>query len=487
MNTHLLTPNMKLIIINEKSYILEAAVNYADYDGACRVEMVHAYDWYDQQMLIDSCCTIRNGQAKIELPDTLESGLYLLCSVTVNEADVILGKREQEGFSIITGFYIGRGLDAPQQVLLDSYMRAVERREQVFSEIKGDHENGTTYFDCYVFVKNMNVDTIIQYGDIEVIPFNRYKALSESKMIDAFFTSEGVPFDYSSNLSDGYGAVIYMRNVLSDEKGDYAKRLIREKAGILVNLFSLSNHDNCHIISTVIHDLKAGVYSININDPHYHGNLLRLSDQGFAIREEYKYLSENHTSLNVFIKLFNEAEVESDVLASYFRFWTLLEVMAEAHEIKGENMVRWDGSTVLANNGRAKTIETSIDAVFELIRRNYSANNTRDFIKLSTITNVKEFLSVCYRRRCCYAHKGGCNADNEAICNSNDESIRRCKSCLEINRGKVNDAVLFRLEQLVRELIYMEIANQIPDYTLAYFSILLQNHYRSLHIQSLFP
>lgn len=448
-------------IESDDSYVFEASVVHEDYRGSCLLELIRVYDWYDTRLMINMNCNIVNGILHVDLDNKLEKGLYLLCSISINDTTVILGKREKEGFSVITSFYTGRDFRVSQQVLHDSYFKVIEHREEVFIENKGDLENGNTLFDCYAFVKNMKTDSIIQYGDIEVIPFDEYKALSESQMMDSFFTRRGIPFDYSSEIKCGFGSVIYMRNVLSDDKGDYAKKLIHKKAGIITNLFSLSNHDNCQIISTVIHNLSTGIYYINIDDPHYQGNLLRLCNQGFAIREEYRYLLENETNLNVFVKLFNEAEVEKDVQATYFRFWTLLEVMAEAHDIKDEDMTRWDGTVVISKNGHNKRIETSLDAVFELVRINYSEKNTKDFIKMASITDVREFLSVCYQRRCCYAHRGSCSSGNENMCDSNIREMSRCKASLAEKKGRINDPVLTRLEQLVRELIYKEIDQHI--------------------------
>ncbi|MCR5726979.1 MAG: hypothetical protein K6G24_05885 [Lachnospiraceae bacterium] len=441
--------------------VIKATVDHTDYNGTCQIELVHVYDWYDVHMINSANCTISNGCLCAEMPETLEKGLYLLCSIVINDNEEVLGKREKEGFSVLTAFYLGDDLDVSQQVLHDSYFELLDHREEVFSDIKGDIEGGTTLFDCYAFVKNMNAVASIQYGDIEVIPFNEYKALSESKMIDAFFTGKGIPFDYSSNLKTGYGAFIYMKNVLSDEKGEFAKKFIQERAGIVANLFSLSNHDNCQIISTVIHNLATNVFSININAPIYQGNLLRLADQGFAIREKYLYLLENDTNLNVYIKLFNKAEAETDALATYFRFWTLLEVMAETNGIIGQNMVEWDGTPIFSKKGKTLKIENNLDAVFELVRIKYSSNNSRDFIKMPSITNVKEFLSVCYQRRCCYAHRGVCDAYTNRKINCDSEVKKRCKASMVTKRGKINDQVLTRLELLVREMIYKIIDEQI--------------------------
>ena len=376
-----------------------------------------------------------------------------------------LGSKPQEGFVIQKAFCIGNSSELADASIRDIYYKVMDRREAVFSEVKGDIRNGTTIFDCYVFVKNLNVFSTTEYGDVSVIPYNKYKSLSEAKMIDAFFTTGDVLFDYSSSLREGYAAVIYFKNIMADEDGEYAKKYALERATIIVNLFSISNHDNCQMIAVVIKKKKENIYSIRIIDPIYQGNLLKLSDQGFTIRAVYDYLVNNDSNLNVYIKLFNEAVTENSIWASYFKFWVLLETMAEAYGTKGKNMTAWDGTAIYKKHEKGqRKIETNLESVVELIRIKFSNRYSRDFIKFpnTRINNVKDFISVCHKRRCCYAHSGGCNTNNPNLCNQKIECVR-CRSCLPSKSGKFDDPVWSRLESLVRELIYMEIKNSIGE------------------------
>ncbi len=153
--------------------------------------------------------------------------------------------------------------------LKECYVETINNREKLFLEIKGDLENGTDLFDAYAFVKNINPVSTLQYGDIEIVPFNKYKHLSEANMIDAFFK-----FDYSSTVSDGYGAVLYMKNILSGPEGEAAFEMINSRAGTIANLFSLENHleiglnDIVQLLyETIVATIaKAGLEIKNISD-----------------------------------------------------------------------------------------------------------------------------------------------------------------------------------------------------------------------------
>lgn len=447
------------VIEDSKGVTISAEVAYEDYAGRCTIELVHVYDWYDQMERISANCVIFKGVFKTDYVQMVK-GVYLICCARAENGKLIFGRSEHEGFDIQRAFCVGHSCEKTDNDVRDIYSNIVNHREAVFSEVKGDIINGTTLFDCFVFVKNLNVYSTIEYGDASVIPYNKYKSLSEAQLIDSFFTNEKVTFDYTSSLREGFAAVIYIKNIMADENGEYAKKYALERASIIANLFSISNHDNCQIVATVTRKKKENTYSIRVIDPIYQGNLLRLTDQGFWLRALYNYLLNNDSNIKVYIKLFNEAVTEENIWASYFKFWVLLEVMAEAYETKGKIMTAWDGTTIYDKDGKAKVIETNFDSVIELMRIKYSHQYNRDFIKVDSIGNIKDFLSVCYQRRCCFAHYGGCNPNNHNLCKQKDQYIR-CKSNLSQKKGWFDDRVWSRLESLVRELIYIEIKDSI--------------------------
>lgn len=318
------------------------------------VHLLRVYDWYDQIEPFVAECTLGDGVLALSLYE-LDSGLYFLKSVTSEACEtpsetIIEFMNEDICFDYC--FTVGTTKEFSVEELRRVYRGIFERREEEFGKPKGDLK-GNEVFDSYTFVKNINPVGKLQYGDIEIIPFNEYRTLSEAKMIDEFFKSKGEEFDYSSSLKGEYGAVIYVKNIYV--KNDYleAADFSLKRARVLVYLYSLYNRDNAQIIASVLKKLSTGLYWISINSKKdiYQGNLLRLGDWGSCIREQYQFLVNNDSNINVFLKLFNEAVRERDRMAAYYKYWTLLEVFAECEGVSGCEIRDWNDNVVLGKNG----------------------------------------------------------------------------------------------------------------------------------------
>ena len=191
--------------VNGKS--IKAHTVHADYKGDCLIGLIHVFDWYDQEETISSNCVIKMGVLETA-PIHFEEGLYLLCYISLSDEETVLGRKKKGSYEIQRAFCVRDSIDLADSAAREIYSKVVSYRDTTFSKVKGDITNGTTLFDSYIFVKNLNVYSTIEYGDVSVIPYNKYKSLSESRLIDSFFTSDYVTFDYSSTLKEGYAAVL---------------------------------------------------------------------------------------------------------------------------------------------------------------------------------------------------------------------------------------------------------------------------------------
>ena len=109
-------------------------------------------------------------------------------------------------------------------------------------------------------------------------------------------------------------------------------------------------------------------------------------------------------------------------------------------------MKKWDGTIVKNKKGKVVKIgNQSLDRVFELVRLNFSNKKDSEFLyDIEGLTKVKDFLSICYQRRCCCAHKGeNCIADNNK-CASVAE-----KKCLKYPLLHIQVFLIFYLESLM--------------------------------------
>ena len=437
-----------------------SSIAHADYFGQCMIKIVQVTDWYDHTIECKTKCVIESNILTVSLHANIENGLYLLQAISIETNDNIIAI-DSDKLYLAEAFTLGIDTDKTQEELKDIYHKVVRRRDELFEEPKGNVTNGDTQFDCFIFVKNINPISILQYGDIEIIPFNEYRYYSEAKMIDAFFAQITPGFDYSSTLKGEFGAVIYMKNVLAQNEYKEAIDYALNKADILVNLYSLLNRDNAQIIASVVQKVGTDQYWINVVSQRdlYQGNLLRLGDFGYSLRNQYTYLSNNDTNINVYIKMYNEAVKETDRMAAYYKYWSLIEVIAECEGIVGDDKKTWDGSTISGRDSMNKKILSNnvVDVVYELLRRRFSSELSEYYFRLKGPANVEDFLKVAHQRRNCYAHRGKCDFNNPLACNYSKTNPKLCKDNMTEKITKNSDQILMQLEDIVRRLIYSEI------------------------------
>lgn len=99
--------------------------------------------------------------------------------------------------------------------------------------------------------------------------------------------------------------------------------------------------------------------------------------------------------------------------------------------------------------------------VFELVRINFSKSTEKDFIgKIENIKSVKEFLSICYQRRNCCAHRGKCYSQDKDICLKTKDIMYNCKKNNIIHKEEpiqFQDKVLRKLEEITTQIILNEL------------------------------
>ena len=153
-------------------------------------------------------------------------------------------------------------------------------------------------------------------------------------------------------------------------------------------------------------------------------------------------------------------------MMKYYRYWNILEGISEHYKLDNNNMKKWDG-TIVKNkkNQSVKVGNQSLDKVFELIRINYSNKKEIDFLgDLEGLAKVKEFLSICYQRRCCCAHNGeNCINDSDRCTN---EAEKRCLKYNVIHKDEplgFQDKLLRKLEDLVMDILRIELKKETGE------------------------
>ena len=114
--------------------------------------------------------------------------------------------------------------------------------------------------------------------------------------------------------------------------------------------------------------------------------------------------------LALYVALYREAIREPHAQFQYFRFWSLLEMMARHKKYVGRPLRNWVGEVCHNARNRARYIrDDAEELVFELLREHLSKNFGEDsFAAGLKYGKVSEQLSIWYRRRNCVAHGGDC-------------------------------------------------------------------------------
>ena len=148
-----------------------------------KLKMAKVYDWFDQAFWVDGLGDFSNGMLNYSISNPFEKGLYIVLCVSLKD-EVILG-RENGNSCIIGAFCVGGGLDKNP---IELYKFIVETRYRKFNEPKGNYQvQGTEPYNVFVFAKNIYAQTVAQYCDVEIYPYDYLTMESETNYINRFF------------------------------------------------------------------------------------------------------------------------------------------------------------------------------------------------------------------------------------------------------------------------------------------------------------
>lgn len=424
-------------------------------------EIARVYDWYDEKITLKGEGTIKDGYLLFKINNGLEKGLYELLAIKDEQGNVLYGE-ENNNINPIDAFLINntKGKNA-----LDICKKVHLERDTFFSKPKYicDKDKATS-FDVYIFCKNIKIDVNAQYEDIEIFPYEYLKMTSEVNYINSFFKEKAninLTVHQEKYEQEIPSAVFYMCNIMALDY-EQAKKYALNKADILNNIYTtlLGSHGTYFAVVTL--NKKEKMSQISILDTRYKGNLFLWAENGFNIRQYYKYLNKENSYLTVYMKLLNEAENEENRMLKYYRYWNILEGIASLKNFKEMKMKKWDGTVVFNKNGQELNIGVeALNNVFELIRINFAKNSEIEFLgKIEDIKSVKEFLEICYQRRNCCAHKGNCYFQDKNICLTTKNRMCRCKRNNIIHTEEpvqFQDKVLRRLQEITTQVILNEL------------------------------
>ena len=424
-------------------------------------KIARVYDWYDETITLSGEGIVKDGYLLFKINNGLEKGLYEILAIKDEQGNVLYGE-ESNNINPIDAFLIN---NLKEKNALDICKKVHIEREAFFTKPKYIcNKDKAIPFDVYIFCKNIKIDVNAQYEDIEIFPYEYLKMTSEVNYINSFF-KEKVNIDLTVH-SEKYehelpSAVFYMCNIMALDY-EQAKEYALKKADILNNIYTtlLGSHGTYFAVITL--NKKEKMSQISILDTRYKGNLFLWAENGFNIRQYYKYLNKENGYLTVYMKLLNEAKNEENRMLKYYRYWNILEGIASLKNFKKMKMKKWDGTIVCNKKGQELDIgEKALNNVFELIRSNFSKKSEMEFLgKIEYIKSVKEFLNICYQRRNCCAHRGNCYSQDKNICLATKDKMCNCKKNNIIHIEEpipFQDIILRKLQEITTQIILNEL------------------------------
>ena len=432
-------------------------------DGQYEVIIVltKVFDWFDESIKIINKCEIKNNTLSFSFINNLETGLYTF--IKVEEKNNIFSVGNNSNENLLGAFKV----NGNNKNSIEQYYNIYNMREKNFNRIKDiSKKPDAELYSVFVFCKNILVSTVAQYDDVEVIPYDYLKCKSELEYINSFLenvTSLKIVFKEDKFDSSFPCAVYLIKNIKADSY-DEAEEYAVSKISLLNNIYTVLLKSHGHFFALVTLNESQKISRLKILNTRYKGNLLLFADQGHNTLNLYRKLFDTNSYLNVYIKLLNDAIDEENRMMKYYRYWNILEGIAEHYNFDNNDMQKWDGTIVINGKGENVKVGTeSLNRVFELIRVNYSSKKEKDFLgNLDGLVKVKDFLSICYQRRCCCAHKGENCINDSSKCNKKTEQM-----CLKYNIiHKENplsfqDIILRRLEDVVIDILKTEINSEV--------------------------
>ena len=423
--------------------------------------IAHVYDWYDESIRLEGSYKIEENSLVFKINNGLESGLYEILSIEDTKGNIIAGNKNNN-IHPLDVFSINY---SEEKDVINKNKKIHQNRDDFFNKPKYicNKENAIP-FDVFIFCKNIKIDVNAQYQDIEVIPYEYLKMTSEVNYINSFFKNKvDIQLTVNSkNFENEFPSVVFHMSNIMALNYEQAKEYALKKVDILNNIYTTLLGSHGKYFSVITLNKKEKMSQISMIDTRYKGNLFLLAENGFNIRQYYKYLNENNSYLIVYMKLLNEAKNEENRMLQYYRYWNILEGIASLKNFTNSKMKKWDGTIVVNKQGKDINVgDEALNIVFELIRIKFSKSAEKDFLgKIENIRSIKEFLKICYQRRNCCAHRGECYKNNKNICLSTKDSMCICKKNNIIHEEDpipFQDRVLRKLQDMTTEVILDEI------------------------------
>jgi hypothetical protein len=326
-------------------------------------------------------------------------------------------------------------------------------------------------YAAVVFLKNCLVRSVQKCDEFEISPFSGIGLTDELALLQDYLVQRGFePLKGADQLSDAMKSeqpttVVRFPALTASSPGECITAAVRN-AEVLSEILALQRLSYGTVIAAIVIDSVAGRYWWWVKKPIYTGNLLGgflAGEQTALTRERFAKVRMND-SLRLFMKLYRDAIEEQDTEMAYYRYWSVLELIARTKGIGRSQKLDRNGTAMLNRNGAPHLVTDQAEAlVTELLRRVHVARNVSQALGLG---HLFDLVPIWYRHRNCIVHAGGCRPEDPAHCHRHKEQFVRCRDmhCRVVERsgtprGRHADELLRALEGAVGLVVIQELAD----------------------------
>ncbi|MBQ9314277.1 MAG: hypothetical protein IJ220_04640 [Clostridia bacterium] len=430
--------------------------------------VARVYDWYDEKIVLSGRGEIIDSVLYFKINNGLEKGLYELLAIKDSNGVTLIGNENNNCNPIAA--YTVNAHNKKSALLICKEIH--DMREREFNKPKYIcKKEKAKPFDVFVFCKNIKIDVTAQYEDIQIFPYEYLKMTSEVDYINSFFKNiinMNLEVKYEKFEHELPSAVFHISNIMALDY-EQAKRYALKRIDFLNSVYTvlLGSHGTYFSIVTLNKEEKMS--QISMCNTRYKGNLFLFAENGFNIKQFYKYIKNDKGYLSVYLKLLVEAKNEDNRMLKYYRYWNILEGIASLKKYEQCEMKKWDGSNVYNKSGNKILVgNEALNIVFELIRNYFSEQSEETFLgQIENINSVKEFLGICYQRRNCCAHRGECYSNDKKICLVTNSSMCTCHNKNIIHKNEpiqFQDKILRKIEEITIQLLLKELKKGVGNF-----------------------
>jgi hypothetical protein len=298
---------------------------------------------------------------------------------------------------------------------------AIERR---YAVPLGDPDDSKAQkFSASVLIERLLITQPLRVPGVQLIPLGQGNpAESEATILNDVLAELGsttrVPASWwrTTNEHDRPLSLMRFPEVLAADL-DEAASLVAERRNELLDLLALTRGSSGRPLGTVIESgsgSRAGRIYAEL-DP-YTGNLLGgfLSGEDPTALVKWDEAASVDPLLRLCLSLVREAHADRSSDSAYFRYWSILEVLARSRVPRGKSVSLTNGKQWIGLDGKPRTTQDAVPSAYELLRHAITSatNPINEASWVAPAADLQEALNCWYARRNATAHYGAFNPND---------------------------------------------------------------------------